>query len=150
MEIIKQQYPEGGLINYTQECLRRVFTEVLIHDNYFWRVYATGDYTRECCPNHLKEENFALLNEASDRIYISCNIVSGFLRARPRIYTYYELMLQNNRRGTKVLMRSAAFEIDFLPEFLTERLRVCPEPANTLHQQDRIGACGSVLLAEVK
>ncbi len=36
-------------------------TETPIRDNYFWRVYLTGSYTPECCPNYLKEEHFQKL-----------------------------------------------------------------------------------------
>ena len=44
IRLIQQQYP-GGIIGYVSDKLRHVLTEVLIHDNYFWRAYLTGSYT---------------------------------------------------------------------------------------------------------
>ena len=46
IRLIQQQYP-GGLIGYVSAKLRHVLTEVLIHDNYFWRAYLTGSYTEQ-------------------------------------------------------------------------------------------------------
>lgn len=47
----------GGLTGYIHSKLEHVLTEVPYHDNYFWRVYLTGGYTRECCPNYLREQH---------------------------------------------------------------------------------------------
>jgi S-adenosylmethionine-diacylglycerol 3-amino-3-carboxypropyl transferase len=82
IHLIQQQYP-GGIIGYINDKLRHVLTEVLIHDNYFWRAYLTGAYTERCCPNYLLEENFARLRADLDRIHTHNATVSDFLHANP-------------------------------------------------------------------
>ena len=49
-------------------------------DNYFWRVYMNGSYSRECCPEYLKPDNFqALKGGLVDRISTHTDSVQGFL-----------------------------------------------------------------------
>ena len=76
---IETQYP-GGLVKFIQDCMESVFAELPIHDNYFWRVYLNGQYTRECCPEYLKEENFEKLKGGVvDRVSTHTDSVQGFL-----------------------------------------------------------------------
>lgn len=77
---IEKQY-EGGILKYVQDCLDAVFGELPISDNYFWRVYTTGSYTKECCPEYLEEKNFNVLKDGLvDRISVYTDTVEGFLR----------------------------------------------------------------------
>ncbi len=49
-------------------------------DNYFWRVYMNGEYSRDCCPEYLKAENFSTLkNGLVDRVSTHTDSVQGFL-----------------------------------------------------------------------
>ena len=57
---IETQY-EGGVVKYVQDCLDSVFGTLPTKDNYFWRLYATGCYTPDCCPEYLERENFEAL-----------------------------------------------------------------------------------------
>ena len=96
--------------------------------------------------------------------------VAAFLRQNPGSYSHYvlldhqdwlaahnpaalreewELILANSRPGTKVLMRSAGFDIDFVPEDIRTRLRFSPEVTEALHLQDRVGTYGSLHFGEV-
>lgn len=76
---IETQYP-GGLVKFVQDCMEAVFAKLPLKDNYFWRVYINGEYTRECCPEYLKEENFEKLkNGLVDRITTHTDSVQGFL-----------------------------------------------------------------------
>ncbi len=59
--------------------VQQVLTQMSLADNYFWRVYLTGEYTPDCCPEYLKEANFANLRESRDRFQISTNSVLGYL-----------------------------------------------------------------------
>jgi S-adenosylmethionine-diacylglycerol 3-amino-3-carboxypropyl transferase len=61
----------------------------------------------------------------------------------------WDLILKNSRPGTRILMRSASPEIDFIPEPVRDRLRFFSELTGCLHLQDRVGTYGSTLLAEV-
>ena len=76
---IETQY-EGGVVKFVQDCLDSVFGTLPIQDNYFWRLYATGSYTPNCCPEYLERENFdALKRGLVNRISTHTNTVEGFL-----------------------------------------------------------------------
>lgn len=76
---IDSQY-EGGVLKFVQDCLDAVLGELPISENYFWRVYATGRYSRDCCPEYLKPENFQRLKDGlADRISTHTTSVEGFL-----------------------------------------------------------------------
>ena len=169
VRLISQEYP-GGLRGFLSDKLRRVATEVLIRDNYFWRVYLTGSYSRDCCPNYLRREHFNYLRERTGRIHLYNNSVSGFLRQHPGRYSHFvlldhqdwlawhdpaalaeewQLILENSAPGARVLMRSASEQLDFLPRDVSGSLRFFPEETARLHQQDRVGTYGSLHFAEV-
>jgi S-adenosylmethionine-diacylglycerol 3-amino-3-carboxypropyl transferase len=76
---IETQY-EGGLVKFIQDCMQSVFADLPMKDNYFWRVYMNGAYSRECCPEYLREENFQKLKGGLvDRISTHTDSVQGFL-----------------------------------------------------------------------
>ena len=169
MQIIQNQYP-GGLTSFVQDKLKRVLTEVPVEDNYFWRVYLTGSYSADCAPGYLQEASMPALAAAADRVHTHTMTVSEFLRQNPGTYSHYvlldhqdwlaahdpaslreewDLILANSRPGTKVLMRSAGFDISFVPEDIRARLRFSPEITEPLHLQDRVGTYGSLHFGEV-
>jgi S-adenosylmethionine-diacylglycerol 3-amino-3-carboxypropyl transferase len=169
IRLIQQQYP-GGLIGYVSAKLRHVLTEVLIHDNYFWRAYLTGSYTEPCCPNYLREENFPRLQAHLDRVHAHNATVSDFLRACPGVYSHFvlldhqdwlawhqpqaleeewRLILANSRPGSRILLRSAGGDVRFLPDWTRRALRFFPARTEPLHAQDRVGTYGSLHFAEV-
>jgi S-adenosylmethionine-diacylglycerol 3-amino-3-carboxypropyl transferase len=51
----------GGVSQFIEDCVETVFTKIPLRDNYFWRVYLTGQYSAECCPEYLKRDNFERL-----------------------------------------------------------------------------------------
>ena len=169
ISLICRDYP-GGLAAYIQEKLKHVMTEVPISDNYFWRVYLTGHYTKDCCPEYLKEENFLSLQANAERITTHTQSVAQFLRENPGVYSHYvlldhqdwlawndtaalaeewNLILANSRKGTRIILRSAANDLDFIPASIRQYLCFHPELTVPLHRQDRVGTYGSLHLAEV-
>jgi S-adenosylmethionine-diacylglycerol 3-amino-3-carboxypropyl transferase len=75
-----EQHYDGGILAFLNDCLESVFARLPIHDNYFWRVYCTGSYTPSCCPEYLKEANFARLQGGlADRVSTHTASVQGFL-----------------------------------------------------------------------
>ena len=169
IQLIDKQYP-SGLGGYIRDNLRRVTTEVLINDNYFWRVYLTGSYTLTCCPNYLREEHFGLLRENTPKIQTYICSIAEFLKQHPGQYTHFvlldhqdwmarhdpealqeewRLILKNSCPGSKILMRSAGTEINYFPPAAKSSLRFFPKMTNQLHQTDRVGTYGSLYLAEV-
>ena len=170
IQLIKDEYP-GGLTEYVRDKLRQVLTEVPTEDNYFWRVYMTGSYTRECCPGYLKSDNLEALASRTDRLHTHTMTVSAFLQSNPGTYTHFvlldhqdwlashdpqalrqewELILANSRPGTRILLRSAAFDIDFVPQDIRDRLHFNFDDTRRLHRQDRVGTYGSLHFAEVR
>ena len=168
--IIRSGYP-GGIRGYLTDKLRHVATEVLMRDNYFWRVYLTGSYAPGCCPEYLRRDNFQRLRERADRIRTHTATVTDFLRHHPGRYSHFvlldhqdwlvrhdpaaldeewELVLANSRPGTRILMRSAAADAGFLPAFAARALRFFPDRAQALHRHDRVGTYASLHLAEVR
>ncbi len=76
---VELQY-DGKIANFVRDCLEAVLTQLPLSENYFWRVYMTGQYSRECCPEYLKEDNFAKLKGGLvDRISTHTDSVQGFL-----------------------------------------------------------------------
>jgi S-adenosylmethionine-diacylglycerol 3-amino-3-carboxypropyl transferase len=169
LRLVDQQYP-GGLAGCLRHNLRQVFTTVPIRDNYFWRVYLTGRYTVDCCPNYLQAANFLTLKERLDRVSLHTDTVTGFLKTKPGEYSHFVLLdhqdwlawhdlpalvaewrqiFRNSRPGTRILLRSAGPDLSFLPDSVTGRLRFFPELTRPLHQVDRVGTYGSLHLAEV-
>ncbi len=89
---IETQYT-GGIIQFIKDCVEAVFMQIPMADNYFWRVYMTGSYTHECCPEYLREENFQRLKDGLvDRIHVHTNSVQGFLEKHDQPVTRYVLL----------------------------------------------------------
>jgi S-adenosylmethionine-diacylglycerol 3-amino-3-carboxypropyl transferase len=168
--LIEQEYPDG-ILRYIRKSLREVFIETPIQDNYFWRVYLTGSYTPNCCPNYLKEEYFDVLQSRANRIETHTSTLSRFLRQNPGTYSHFVLLdhqdwmigqspellagewehiLGNAVPGTRILFRSVAPEADFIPSFAREKLSFDRSLADNLHYKDRVGTYESTHLAVVQ
>ena len=77
-----ERYYHGGISGFVRDCVESVLVKLPLTDNYFWRVYLTGQYTHDCCPEYLREENFMRLkNGLVDRVSVSTNSVEGFLKS---------------------------------------------------------------------
>lgn len=167
-DLIAQQYP-GGVCAFVQDKLRWLMTEVPVAENYFWRLYLHGSYTPQCCPNYLRPEHSDYLRERLDRVRLYTSSFSAFLQAHSQPLTHFvlldhqdwlcahdvpgleqewRLILERSAPGTRVLMRSAALTVDFVPPFAQAALRAHADHERW-HQRDRVGTYGSMLLAEV-
>ncbi|SNR16842.1 DUF3419 family protein [Tenacibaculum jejuense] len=168
--LIQESY-SGGNVAYIKESFRNVFTQLDIGDNYFYQVYLKGFYTQECCPEYLKQDNFLKLKDQQNNAYSYTTTLSGFLKENPAEYSHYvlldhqdwlaannvpaleeewSLILKNSKPGTRILMRSAAKEIDFFPDFVKDRVDFDKELSDQLHKEDRVGTYASVYLGIVK
>lgn len=167
-DLITRQYP-GGVSAFVQDKLRWLLTELPIRDNYFWRLYLHGRYTRACCPNYLRPEHHATLRDRVERIGVHTTSFTRFLEAEQPPFTHFVLLdhqdwlwahdhaaldsewrwiLKRSAPGARVLLRSAALRVEFLPEFASAQL--LPQiAAERWHPRDRVGTYGSTLLAEV-
>lgn len=168
MQLMKEN--DGTIQNYIRRCLRHVLTEIPMRDNYFWRVYLTGAYSRDCCPNYLHAENFEKLRRRTPRVYTHTTTLSDFLFLHPGQYTHFilldhqdwlathapdallrewKLILANAAPGAKVLLRSATAQLDFVPAEIQPHLRFRPDLTEPLHSLDRVGTYASVHFAEI-
>ena len=167
-DLIARQYP-GGVSAFVQDKLRWLMTEVPVAENYFWRLYLHGSYTAQCCPNYLRLENAECLRSRLDRVHLYTSSFSGFLAAHdgdlshfvlldhqdwlwahdvPGLEQEWRLILERSAPGAKVLLRSAALKVEFLPKFASAAIHAQTDHERW-HQRDRVGTYGSVMLAEV-
>ncbi len=132
---IDSMYP-GGVAAYIVNQVEELLTNVPLKDNYFWRVYIRGEYTRDCCPEYLKPENFRRLKEGLvDRVEIHTDTVFGFLsrcssnisrfvlldhmdwlydRSRDLLEREWQVIVDRAAPGTRVIWRSAAPSVEFV------------------------------------
>ncbi|WP_372725703.1 DUF3419 family protein [Novipirellula sp.] len=132
---LDQDYP-GGVSGFIQDRIETVFKRIPLRDNYFWRVYLTGQYTPQCCPEYLKPQNFEQLKKGLvDRVHTQTDTVEGFLSKHDQpisrfvlldhmdwLYSRYPELLASewqsivNRAAarSRVLWRSAALDVDFV------------------------------------
>jgi S-adenosylmethionine-diacylglycerol 3-amino-3-carboxypropyl transferase len=160
---IEEQY-EGGLVRYIQDCVEGVFTRLPMKDNYFWRVYMDGSYTRECCPEYLREENFERLRDGLvDRVSTHTDSVQGFLEKFngqisrfvlldhmdwlsdhffPHLEGEWQAIVDRAAPSTRVLWRSGGLQTTFI-----DRVRVCHR-GQLVHVRDLL-TCQRELAAEL-
>ncbi|HET6527228.1 MAG TPA: BtaA family protein [Balneolaceae bacterium] len=159
LDLIDEKY-DAGLPEFIRKALRHVFTEIPIHDNYFWRVYLTGSYSKDCCPNYLLKPHFEKLHKRVDRINTHTSTLLDFLKQHPGQYSHFVLLdhqdwmangrndllaeewkhiLANSKAGARILFRSAGNALDFLPDFVFEKVAFQPKITADLHQKDRVG-----------
>jgi len=169
-QLIERSHP-GGLIGFIAEKVKRICTEMPMRENYFWRVYLTGRYTRQCAPNYLREENFLILRERVGRIVIRTASLTDFLQeAKAPRYTHFVLLdhqdwlahrhpqamseewdaiFANAAPQACILMRSASLTVDFLPATVEARLQRHAGIADLAQANDRVGTYGSTVFAGI-
>ncbi|QEG41705.1 DUF3419 family protein [Roseimaritima ulvae] len=132
---IDDGYP-GGIARFVEDRVNVLLKQLPLQDNYFWRVYLTGSYTPDCCPEYLKPDNFERLKAGLvDRVQTHTATVEQFLRHHPGQISRYVLLdhmdwLQEHRPDllasewqaivdraaphARVMWRSAALNVDFV------------------------------------
>ena len=169
----------GGVAAFIRDAIEYVFRQIPLSSNYFWRVYLTGQYTRRCCPEYLRAENFARLKAGLvDRVKLHTSSVTGFLRraehevsrfvlldhmdwmssAHPRaLAEEWDAIFARARHGARVIFRSAhawpayldQVRIDGSDARVIERLRFHPELAASLAPRDRVHTYAGFHIADV-
>lgn len=127
---------EGGIVQFIHDSIESVFARLPIHDNYFWRVYLTGQYTPDCCPEYLKPDNFqALKGGLVDKVHTYTDSVEGFLRKHdveisryvlldhmdwlstqfyPLLESEWQAILLRATPDARILWRSGGLKTDFV------------------------------------
>jgi S-adenosylmethionine-diacylglycerol 3-amino-3-carboxypropyl transferase len=136
---VEHHFP-GGIGQFIEDAVETVFTKMPLADNYFWRVYLTGEYTTDCCPEYLKKHNFVRLQAGlADRVSVASASVRDFLeRIRQPISRFvlldhmdwlasadseelrgeWQAILNRAAPQARVLWRSGGLRTDFVDEVL--------------------------------
>ncbi len=139
---IDSSYP-GGIGEFIRMRVETVFKRLPLKDNYFWRVYLTGQYTPDCCPEYLKVNNFDKLQGGlAKRVSTHTDTVEGFLNRNHHPITRFVLLdhmdwlwdnhpaklasewqsiINNAAPQSRVLWRSAALRVGFVDSLVVDR-----------------------------
>ncbi len=139
---IETQY-QGGLVKFIQDCMESVFVELPMKDNYFWRVYMNGSYSRDCCPEYLKADNFEKLKSGMiDRVTTHTDSVQGFLEKHdgnisryilldhmdwlsdqffPLLESEWQAIVDRAAPNARLIWRSGGLRTDFIDEVQINR-----------------------------
>jgi len=131
-----EQTGHASIVSYVNSCLEAVFTQLPLTDNYFWRVYLMGQYSRRCCPEYLKEDNFQKLKDGLvDRVSTHTDSVQGFLEKHdvtisrfvlldhmdwlcgkhyPVLQAEWQAIVQRAAPNARVIWRSGGVQTDFV------------------------------------
>ncbi|RNC80106.1 MAG: DUF3419 family protein [Balneola sp.] len=161
----------GDLNVFMRDSLRYVFVEQNPINNYFWRVYIEGAYTKSCCPDYLKEENFQLLREQLENLHISTGGIKHFLSAtdqqfdnivlldymdwlttdkQSELSNTWKLLLKKIRNNGQVLFRTAHRNADFLPDFIHEQINIEQVEQDWVQKNDRVGTYSGTYVGTLK
>ena len=132
---IERTYP-GGVAKFIEESIEAVFARLPLKDNYFWRVYLSGQYTPDCCPEYLRRENFEKLKAGLvDRVSVhTCSILSFVDRHKGKISRFvlldhmdwlssvhnpvlkrqWQSIVNRAAPGARLLWRSGGLSVDFV------------------------------------
>lgn len=169
-QIMARERYQDGLAEYVRVSMRKVFTEVPVQDNYFWKLYFLGQYQPDCCPNYLRPQHFNTVESRVGRLSAHTMTLSSFLVENPGRYTHFvlldhqdwlashdrnaldeewQLIFGNSAPGAKVLFRSAAPDAGFLPAWVSERLDFQEKAAEEAQLTDRVGTYASTHFATI-
>lgn len=135
-----ERHYDGGIARFIEDCLETVFAYLPMYDNYFWRVYLTGQYTETCCPEYLKRDNFQRLKDGLvDCVHVHTDTIEGFLRSHESPITRFVLLdhmdwLSSHRLSllesewqaivdraapqSRIIWRSGGMKVDFVDPIL--------------------------------
>lgn len=170
---------EHGVSGFIRSAVQYVFSQLPLADNYFWHVYITGRYRRDCCPEYLKQDNFERLKAGLvERIVPHTTTVTGFLRVHDAPITRFvlldhmdwmssyhpaalieewEAIRERAAPGARILLRSAQARPAYLDEIrigparecLRDAFRFMDAEADALQPHDRVHTYAGFVIADV-
>jgi len=170
----------GGVSRFIRDAVEYVFRQLPLSDNYFYRVYITGQYRKDCCPEYLKEAGFQALKAGLvDRIELHTTTVTEFLGSNPTpisrfvlldhmdwMSSYYpdalveewNAILARATPGARILLRSAHAKPAFLESIrvgpgqnrLREVFHFADDLADALQSGDRVHTYAGFVIADAK
>ncbi|HRF00619.1 MAG TPA: BtaA family protein [Pirellulaceae bacterium] len=134
---------EGGVVKFVRDCVEAVFTKLPLRDNYFWRVYLNGCYTRECCPEYLTAAGFERLKGGLvDRVRTHTCSVQAFLEKSelpiskfilldhmdwlsdkffPLLEAEWQAIVDRAAPNSRIIWRSGGLRTDFIDQVQVRR-----------------------------
>lgn len=151
--------------------LRTVFKEYPLSQNYFWYLYIKGEYSKETCPNYLKEENFELLKRNAHKVKLVTDTFFNQLANSPAS-SYSHIILLDHfdwfwedkamqlkvweeikrvaKPNAKILFRSAASNRDYLIPEIQDGINFRDDLTSGFTNRGRVGTYGSVNFGEIR
>jgi S-adenosylmethionine-diacylglycerol 3-amino-3-carboxypropyl transferase len=178
-KLVEAQH-EFGIHGFIRGAVEYVFRQLPLSDNYFYRVYLTGRYRRDCCPEYLKETGFnALKAGLVDRIELHTTTVTELLSKNETpisrfvlldhmdwMSSYYpdalveewNAILNRATPGARILLRSAQSKPAFLESIrvgpgqnrLREIFHFADDLADSLQSGDRVHTYAGFVIADAK
>ena len=178
-KLVEAQH-EFGIHGFIRGAVEYVFRQLPLSDNYFYRVYLTGRYRRDCCPEYLKETGFnALKAGLVDRIELHTTTVTELLSQNETpisrfvlldhmdwMSSYYpdalveewNAILNRATPGARILLRSAQSKPAFLESIrvgpgqnrLREIFHFADDLADSLQNGDRVHTYAGFVIADAK
>ena len=155
-EQVERHY-SGGIAQFVEDSIETVFTRLSLQDNYFWRVYLTGEYSPDCCPEYLRVENFERLRGGLvDRISTHTASVTQFLTEQspaisrfvlldhmdwlstsrqPLLAQEWQAIVDHATPDARLLWRSGGLQTDFVDRTRVQYNGREREVAELLHYQ---------------
>jgi len=125
-----------GIAEFIENCVETVLTRLPVADNYFWKLYLFGRYSRDCCPAYLQRGNFERLRDGLvDRIFVHTTDITTFLtqhahqpshlvlldhmdwlsHAHPEaLRAEWQAIVDRAQPGAQILWRSGGLRVDYV------------------------------------
>ena len=166
-KLVEAQHARG-IAGFIRDCVEYVFRQLPLGTNYFWRLYLTGRYDKNCCPEYLTETGFERLkNGLAERVSTHTTTVTRFLKNHDApisrfvlldhmdwMSSYYpdalveewEAICDRAAPGARILLRSAHARPEYLEHIqlgpdrrsLRELFTFLDAEAHALQKQDRV------------
>jgi S-adenosylmethionine-diacylglycerol 3-amino-3-carboxypropyl transferase len=140
LEVERQH--RDGVAGFIRESIEYVFRDLPLHSNYFWTLYLRGRYQPDCCPEYLREGNFARLKSGlAEAISVRTCTITQFLQSTRKPITRFVLLdhmdwmsshqpqalqeewlaiLSRASAGARIIMRSAHLRPAYLDSIRVE------------------------------
>jgi S-adenosylmethionine-diacylglycerol 3-amino-3-carboxypropyl transferase len=164
------QYKDG-MSGYVRHCLRKVFVQQSLQDNYFWRLYFFGKYAPACCPNYLRPEYHGVLKQRVGRLHTYNTSINDFLKTMAQPITHFvlldhqdwlathqyallqeewQLIFEKAAPGARILFRSASPVPDFLPPVAQKKVCWDLRAARLQQMRDRVSTYASTWIGTIE
>lgn len=170
-ELVIKHNDYHNMYKFIVGSLSTVFKEYKLSENYFWYLYINGNYSKETCPNYLKQENFELLKQNSVKVNLITDTFYNVLEeSADNSYTHIilldhfdwfwkdkdtQLKVWNQikrvaKPNAKILFRSAASSRDYLIPEIQYEIEFRDDLTRSFSNRGRVGTYGSVNFGIIK